>query len=237
MVQRLLVSLLIVFMLNSCRYVDPPVGNQTTSVPTSQGMVSSSLPENIDPNNKYLIYLHGKIIEDEGIDAVSPQFGPYEFEERLSYLAEAGFNVISEVREAQTDADAYADRVVKQVNSLLAQGVSSENITLVGFSKGAGIAIITSTKLKDPDLNIVLIAICGDWINDDPGVELAGRILSLYEKSDEYGSSCKPLIERSPEVKEFKEIEFTTGKQHGAFYSADPIWLDPIISWIGEVDT
>lgn len=234
MLQRLLVSLLIVFLLNACHYVNYPVQNQDTSVSMSQGMVSSSLPENIDPNGKYLIYLHGKIIEDEGVDAVSPQFGPYEFEEILSYLADAGFNVIGEVREAQTNVDTFADRVAAQVNSLLAQGVSSENITLVGFSKGASIAIITSTKLKNPDLNIVLLAICGDWINDDSRVALAGRILSLYEKSDELGSTCKPLIERSPEIKEFEEIEFATGKQHGAFYSADPIWLDPLISWIFE---
>lgn len=233
MLKRLLISFLAALLLNGCYYVDPPVENQDTSGSISHRTVRSSLPENIDPNEKYVFYLHGKIIEDEGADAVSPQYGPYEFDEILSYLADAGFIVISEVRASQTDVDAYADLVVSQVESLLAEGVPGDNITIVGFSKGGAIAIVTSSKLSNPDLNFVLLGICGDWINEN-ALALSGKILSFYERSDELGSTCSPLINRSPEVIEFTEIELTTGKQHGAFYSADPLWLDPLISWIFE---
>ena len=133
--------------------------------------------------------------------------------------------------------DRYAKRVSEQVNTLIAEGVPSENITIVGFSKGAYITMLTSARLSNPDLNFVLIAICVDEIIANPSVLLTGRILSLYETSDEYGSSCKPLANRSPEVTDFEEIEFDTGKQHGAFYSADSVWLDPLIAWIVESDT
>jgi hypothetical protein len=113
--------------------------------------------------------------------------------------------------------------------------VPSENITIVGFSKGAYITMLISAELSNPDLNFVLIAICIEEIISNPSFELTGRILSLYETTDEYRSTCKPLADRSPEVIEFEEIQFDTGKQHGAFYTADPIWLDPVISWILDV--
>lgn len=231
-IRGLSVSLLAAFLLIACQNDASPVHQQNSSASMRRGSVNSSLPENIDPDEHYLFYLHGKIIEDEGVDAVSPQFGAYEFQEILNYLADGGFQVIGEVRTAPTDVIAYADRVVAQVNSLLERGVPSENIAIVGFSKGAAIAIQASMKLGNPDLNFVLIAICGEEANRGAGLALAGRFLSLYERSDELGSSCRPMIEGLPDVKEFEEIEFATGKQHGAFYSADPSWLDPLMSWL-----
>ena len=103
-------------------------------------------PQAIDPEARYLIYLHGRIIEDEGPEAVSPEFGPYEFHATLEYLAAAGSMVIAEVRAPNTDADAYARRVVEQVNTLIERNVPPENITVVGFSKGGAIAIVTSAS-------------------------------------------------------------------------------------------
>ena len=41
---------------------------------TSEEAVFHAYPEEIDPDGHYLIYLHGRIIETEGIDPVSPQF-------------------------------------------------------------------------------------------------------------------------------------------------------------------
>ncbi len=233
-IRGLSVSLLAALFLIACQDDGLPVDQQDSLASMSRGSVNSSLPENIYPDRHYLFYLHGKIIEDEGVDAVSPQFGPYEFQEILNYLADGGFEVIGEIRTAPTDAIVYADRVVAQVNSLLEQGVSSENIAVVGFSKGAAIAIQASMKLGNPDLNFVLIAICGEEANRGADFALAGRFLSLYERSDPLGSTCRPMIEGSPDVKEFDEIEFATGKQHGTFYSADPSWLDPLMSWLAD---
>lgn len=197
-------------------------------------MVMSSAPDEIDPDGRYVFYIHGRIIEEEGVDPVSPQFGRYAFSDILRYLAEAGFNTIGEVRSGPTDVDAYADRVAAQVENLLSEGVPGENITVVGFSKGAYITLLVSSKLANPALNFALIAICGEETMASPDIALAGRILSLYEESDGYGASCRPLVERSPGVVAFEEITFETGKGHGAFYAADPIWIDPVISWIEE---
>jgi len=227
-----LACLLWLILLVACQPEAPTA--QATDSPTSgtSGTVMSSLPDAIDPNGRYLFYIHGRIMEDEGVDAISPQFGLYEFTDILSYLAGAGFKTIGEVRSGSTDVDRYADGVAWQVERLLTEGVPGENITIVGFSKGGYITMLVSSKLGKPELNFVIIAICNEETIASPDIALAGRILSLYEASDEYGSSCRPLLARSRDVVEFDEIEFETGKQHGAFYSADPLWLAPMITWI-----
>lgn len=197
----------------------------------------SFLPEVIDPDGRYIFYIHGRIIEVEGVDAVSPQFGLYAFSDILDHFAEAGFYTIGEIRSAPTDPERYSNRVTSQVERLLLEGVPGENITIVGFSKGGFITMLVSSKLERAELNYVLIAICTEETVASPDIALTGRILSLYETSDEFGESCKPLIDRSPGVVEFEEIRFETGLEHGAFYAANPLWLDPIITWIlaGEI--
>jgi hypothetical protein len=227
-----LFCLLGLILLAACQSEVP--GPRVTESPTSapQGAVMYSVPESIDPNGKYVFYIHGKIMEEEGVDAVSPQFGFYAFTNILAYLAQAGFTTIGEVRSGPTDVELYANLVTSQVKGLLKEGVPGENVTIVGFSKGGYITMLVSSKLAKPEINFVLIGICTEETIASPDISLAGRILSLYETSDEYGSSCRPLLDRSPGVMEFEEIIFETGKQHGAFYSADPLWLDPVISWI-----
>jgi hypothetical protein len=60
-------------------------------------------------------------------------------------------------------------------------------------------------------------------------------VLSIYETSDDLGRSCRSLAEASTSVSSFEEIALSTGRQHGAFYAADPAWLDPVIEWILSV--
>ncbi len=218
-------------MLFACQSEHTGIVSSPPSETLTSGRILASIPETIDPDENYLIYIHGKIMEEVGVGAVSPEYGLYEYEEILEYFADAGFIVISEVRSGTTDVDTYADHVTDQVNMLQAAGVPSENISIVGFSKGAWITLLASTKLADPDLKVVPIAICGAEVDINPGFDLHGRVLSIYERSDEYGSSCQILADRSPNLIEFEEIEFNTGKRHGAFYVADPAWMDPIISW------
>jgi hypothetical protein len=200
------------------------------SIGSDQGAVYSKIPDQVNPNQSYLFYIHGKIIETEGINAVSPEFGAYDFEKILANFADAGFNVIGEVRDSPPDPDLYAAHIADGIQHLLDMGVNPEQITVVGFSKGGGLTILISDLVKDPDINYVLIGICGDWI--DQNLELTGRVLSLYEESDRYGSSCQSLADRSPKIVDFKEIEFRTGKSHGTFYTADPLWMDPVIEWL-----
>lgn len=228
---RILAFAMLGVLLFACQSEDARVISPSPSETVTAGRVLSSLPETIDPNGNYLIYNHGKIMEEEGVGAVSPEFGLYEYENILEYFADAGFAVIGEVRSSPTDVGTYADHVAEQINLLRAAGVPAENISIVGFSKGAAITMLVSTKLADPNLNFVLIAICGEEVNDNPSLTMQGRVLSIYERSDELGSSCQPLVDRSSNVSDFQEIELDTGKRHGAFYAADPAWMDAIISW------
>src|SRR6185436_16418446 len=57
---------------------------------------------------KYLIYLHGKIVEDQGAAAESPYFGGYKYEAILSAFRNEKFVVMSEVRKPNTDVKEYA---------------------------------------------------------------------------------------------------------------------------------
>src|SRR5512139_636338 len=50
-----------------------------------------AFPSMVDVTHRYLFYLHGKIIEDQGLPAVSPEFGEYRFEEILQALQNYGF--------------------------------------------------------------------------------------------------------------------------------------------------
>ena len=188
--------------------------------------------DSFDRNSRFIIYLHGKIIEDEGVNAEHPEHGRYEYFETLSFLATSGGQIISEVRPSGADVFEYAEEVTGWITHLLDAGVSPQNISIVGFSKGAGIAILASDMLKNPDINLVLIGICGDEINTMTNVSLSGRVLSLFETSDEFGGSCQDLAARSPGISDFKEISFSTGEGHGAFYQAESFWLDAVLEWI-----
>jgi hypothetical protein len=135
-----------------------------------------SFPNSIDSTKHYLFYLHGKIIEDQGIPAVVPDYGEYEYGAILKKLGGYGFIVISEPRPKNADSMEYAKKINEQVAALLKAGVLAKNITIVGASKGAGIAIFVSHLLENEEMNFVLLAIC------DPATveELKRNEISLY---------------------------------------------------------
>ena len=117
-------------------------------------------PESIDPSQRYLFYLHGKIIEDQGLPAISPDYGEYEYEAILDALAGNDFVVISEQRPKDTNSFAYAKKVREQIQTLLEAGVPVGNITVVGASKGAAITVLVSYLLKNDGMNFVLLGSC-----------------------------------------------------------------------------
>ncbi len=145
----------------------------------------------VRPTDKhYLFYLHGRIVEEQGAEAVSERFGPYAYQEILQVFTDRDFIVRSEVRGNDTDVHQYADWLTEQIEKLLATGINPQRVTVVGASKGAVIAMLTSTKLQNPAVNFVLIAGCSDWVEEQLAVNLCGRVLSIFEKSDELGRSC-----------------------------------------------
>ena len=199
--------------------------------PPRAGDVIGDAPARPDPSARYLFYLHGRIIEDEGERPTHPQFGTYEYRGVLQALADSGFVVISEPRDPGTDVAAYAEGVVERVRGLLDAGVPAEHVTVVGFSKGGGIAVHTSTQLAEPEVRFALLAACGDGVFD-PSLRVSGRILSVVEATDELAApSCGPLFTHARDVRERSEVTVETGERHGAFYRPRTEWLGPVVTW------
>lgn len=196
------------------------------------GTVHDGIPKRLDPGTRYVIYLHGRIIEDQGPRPTHETWGIYEYRKILDTLAAPGFTVISEQRRSGTDMDQFAEHVAQQVRTLIQQGVPAEHITVIGFSKGGGIATRASHLLKNDKVNFVFLAACGDGNFSGSKLDVRGRILSVYEASDEAGRSCTQLFARLKGAGERKEIEIAIGGGHGAFYRPRPEWVDPVIAWV-----
>lgn len=195
------------------------------------GAVLHGVPEHPDHGARYVIYLHGRIIEDQGPRPTHERFGIYEYQQVLDTLAADGLTVISEQRGPGTNIDTFAEHVAGQVRELMAAGVSAERITVIGFSKGGGIAIRTSALLKNEKINFVFLAACGDGDFSGVDIHVRGRILSIYETSDEAGKSCAQLFAKSSPGGEQTEIKIGTGKAHGAFFRPRNEWIAPVLAW------
>jgi predicted esterase len=204
-------------------------------ISTLTDSVFSAMPKQIDPKARYVIYLHGKIVEDQGAqNPTDPRFGLYDYAGILNALAVDGNQVISEVRKANTDPVEYAGHVVEQINTLLNAGVPPENISVVGFSKGGAITILVASQLNNERVKYVILAgSCQvDSLEQDKSIVFHGQVLSIYEASDEYGQSCQEIADRSPQTLVFEEIRLDTGLAHGEFYLPRNEWLLPVLDWI-----
>jgi acetyl esterase/lipase len=200
-----------------------------------RGSIETRVPAKPDPKARYLIYLHGRIIELKGPRPEDPRWGIYEYQQVLDALSRTGVVVISEQRAADTDVDRFAAHVVEQVTQLLAAGVPPEHVSVVGFSKGGGIAIRTSARLNNPGVNFVLLAACGDGDFSKSDLKLTGRTLSIYEESDDVGRSCASLFAKSGSSGgDRRELQLKIGGGHGAFYRPHDEWLSPLGNWITQ---
>src|SRR4030067_991612 len=92
---RFFTLILMTVFLAGCRSVAPTSSsNKTISVASTASPTSDSslfltqyaFRTSIDPTKRYMFYLHGKVIEDQGIPAVSPEYGKYEYEAILEKL-------------------------------------------------------------------------------------------------------------------------------------------------------
>ncbi|MBA2421925.1 MAG: alpha/beta hydrolase [Chitinophagales bacterium] len=182
---------------------------------------------------KYIFYLHGKIVEDQGANALSPDFGSYQYEAILDSFRKANFIVVSEVRNSQIDIKDYARHVADEINDLLKAGTGAKNVTVVGASKGALIAMYVSTFLKNKEANFVFLAACSDGnFNAFPDIHFYGNILSIYENSDDIGRSCIRFKDRVPDsIPHYKELETNTGLRHGFLFRPLTEWMKPAIKW------
>lgn len=238
----LIILALAVSLLAGCGDDIPPTLAVTaTASPTSDSSLFLSqyvFPTSIDPTKNYLFYLHGRIIEDQGIPAVSPDYGVYEYEAILAKLVSYGFTVISEQRTKDTDDMKYAERVADQVTQLLNAGVPTKNITVVGASKGASIVIAVSSFLADKDLNFVLLGTCHPEVvqfSKEQNLVLYGNILTIRDETDDLSGSCEELFVFSEgKITRHDEIVLHTGMGHGILYKPLNEWIIPTVQWAGQ---
>lgn len=198
--------------------------------------IYNHIPSKVDTLRKYLFYLHGSIIEEQGIRPVSKKYGTYEYEEILKSLTKTGFNVISEPRPKNTNVFNYAKKVAAQIDSLLKSRVPPQNITVIGASKGAGIAVLISNLLKNDELKFVIMAICNERMAKfwkENGIKLWGKVLYIFDTKDEIAGSCKSYMDilKSDGLKEYKEIELKLGLGHGIIFSPLKEWVLPALEW------
>jgi hypothetical protein len=192
------------------------------------------LPQDQNSTN-YVFYLHGRIVEVQGPQAVSQQYGKYEYYSIVDSLKDLHTVILSELRPANTQVKPYAVKIAHQIDSLLNRGVSPKRITVVGASKGAIIAMQVSTLLKNRQLKFVLLAGYSNAVAKYFNFNLYGKILGFYEISDKVaGMSYKPLIDKSNGVTQFKEIVLHTMLGHGIVFKPLPEWVVPTRKWINQ---
>lgn len=213
----------------------PQAASTPAGAPQRRGSVSEDVPSRVEPGARYLFYLHGAILEGTRGRARSDRFGVYEYERILDALAARGFNVISEVRRGGASPSSAAEKLAGQVRALLGAGVAPERITVVGASRGGGIALIASMLLRNRDLNFVVLASCADSaFYRRQRLSPHGNLLSIYDRDDDTGAgSCRRYLEGSPGVNRRREIVLETGLGHGVVYRPLEEWLGPASEWAG----
>ncbi|MEO8276954.1 MAG: hypothetical protein ABI639_12105 [Thermoanaerobaculia bacterium] len=198
-----------------------------------------AFPANPDPALRYVVYLHGRIVEDQGRKAVSPELGPYQFDEIVAALQTAaggdGSVVVAELRKKDADASRSATHTAMEIRRLLAGGVAASAITVVGASKGGVIAMLVSTQVENDDVGYAILGGCSeDVVKGMFGgrISLHGRVLSIFEKTDPIGRSCQAILSGSKGLKQSAELELNTRLRHGFLYKPLVEWVAPVEAWI-----
>lgn len=203
---------------------------------------SYNLPSVINPSARYIFFLHGKVVERYGPNGRHPCFGIYDYHGIVKSFRSQGFVVISEIRPQGTKLDKYAKKIERQIKTLLSYGLSPEQITVVGFSKGSAIALLVSTRLKDVGINVVLMSGCrhnGTHVLDryrkliDQSVQsMQGRFLHIYDVSDQKCDVCRSILKNVSDRVSFNELMLKNGLGHGLFYLPRKEWIEPVADWI-----
>jgi hypothetical protein len=192
------------------------------------------------PQVPHLIYLHGHIVpEAQSPRPRHPHYGSYELEAILAAFRERGFVVSGEIRPKSESQHDSVKRVTRQVRRLLASGVSADDITIVGASVGADIALRASARLRDPELRLALLGVClAEHLSplpDDGVTWPSGHVLSIREASDDPAGRCPPWGAEHAAPTGFlaREIVLHTGLAHGFLYRPLPEWVEPVARWAG----
>ncbi len=183
---------------------------------------------------KHIFYLHGRIIEQQGKNAVSEQFGKYEFDSIIAALKVENAIVHAEIRTSNVDVEIYAVKISKQIDELIKSGVESKNITVIGASKGAIIACTTSS-LNTNAINYVFLAGNNYYQEMNNDWKFHGQVLCIYDSSDGIaGKNYDYWKNKENFTTKFEQIELKTNLGHGFLYKPLNVWIEPTKKWIFE---
>ncbi|MBE0364503.1 hypothetical protein PULV_a2855 [Pseudoalteromonas ulvae UL12] len=196
------------------------------------GEIFDGLPNKVNPSGKYVFYSHGFIVEGKDPTPIHDRWGKYDFPAVKEGLSDSGYHLIATHRPAKTHPFKYAKQLSDQVNQLLESGVPAKSISLVGFSRGGFITAITSSYLKNKNINYVILAACTSGLAKREDITIYGHLFSVYETSDSVGSCDEVVARRADTVSSYKEVSISTGKEHGAFFTPKNEWLEPVKNWL-----
>ena len=197
-----------------------------------QTNILQDVPSNPDPTQQYLFYLHGLIVEVAGVRPKSDEHGYYEYQLILEALAKEGFTVISEARKEGTEIKVYAEKIVAQIKTLLANKVAPGNITVVGASKGGVISAYVSNILREKEINFVILAGLFEKCLIDENLKVSGNVLSIHDRADTQSMTPEVYFQRSAGLGKFKAIILGLDIGHGLIYRPYRDWLDPLLAWV-----
>jgi len=181
---------------------------------------------------KHIFYLHGRIIEQQGENAISEQYGKYELDSIIAALKVENGIVHAEIRNSNVDYKLYALKVSKQIDELIKSGVEAKNITVIGASKGAIIACNISS-LNTNAINYVFLAGNNDYQEMNNEWKFHGQVLCIYDSSDEIaGKNYDYWKAKDNLTTKFEQIELKTNLGHGFLYKPLSVWVEATKKWI-----
>jgi hypothetical protein len=218
------------------------IGCRTTPASPPIGQGTTAVPAHPDRSARSAIYLHNVALDRTPDDPERRA----RFDRVTRKLADEGLQVIAEVRPVGTiqkvpqDLERYAQKVAGQVSQLLAAGVPPQQINVIGYSRGATLALLVSTYVKSSSIGYVVIAGC---MNDSGAFKqlvpvlmgyaerFDGQFLAITEESDKDFGSCSPYFARATARPVFTEQLAVTGKGHVFAMEPDDSWVRPTVSW------
>ena len=180
----------------------------------------------------HIYYLHGRINEEQGRNAVSEKFGKFELDEILKQLNVNNSVIHCEIRTKDTDVKIYATKISREIDSLINSGIPPKNITIVGASKGAIIAMNIS-NINKHNINYVFLAGNNDYQEKNNDWKFHGQILCIYDLSDDIAGKNYNYWKEKPNYSTiFEQLEIKTNLGHGFLYKPLKEWINPTKEWI-----
>jgi hypothetical protein len=191
----------------------------TASV-VAAGQVTAEVPEKINPQARYLIFIQG----------------PAPGELVAGAFANRGFEVVTERRLPNPDPFDLGRKASNQVRRLLAGGVGAPRIAIMGFDVGGTAALVASALLREAELSYVVLAGCGldDRYNRfaaSIAEQMTGRVLHLWEKTDTQAESCQLAFSKAKGLDSDEKL-LSNGGGHEMFGEVDAFWIDLVMAFL-----